>query len=152
MKHYEVTFVVDPVLSGDEIKATEKAYEEVLKNEGCTLVHVDEMGLKQLAYPINKRSSGIYYCIEFTSPTGDIIGKLELAMKRDERLMRFLTIALDKYGIKYNADKRSGLIGKVKKKTKGKPQDEAAAAPPAEAPKAAAAPVAEEVAETGSAE
>ena len=156
MKHYEVTFVVDPVLSGDEIKATEKAYEEMLKNEGCTLVHVDEMGLKQLAYPINRRSSGIFYCIEFTSETGDIIGKVELAMKRDERLMRFLTIALDRHGIKYNADKRAGLIGKVKKKTKGKPQDEAAAEAkaPAEAPKAAPAPapVAEEVAQTDSAE
>lgn len=152
MKHYEVTFVVDPVLSGDEIKATEKAYEDMLKNEGCTLVHVDEMGLRQLAYPINKRSSGIYYCIEFTSESGDIIGKMELAMKRDERLMRFLTIGLDRHGVKYNADKRAGLIGKVKKKTKGKPQDEAAAEAkaPVEAPKAA--PAEEEVAATESAE
>jgi small subunit ribosomal protein S6 len=124
MKQYEVTFIVDPVLSSDEIKATEKVYEEMLKNEGCKIVHVEEMGLKPLAYSINKRSSGIYYCIEFETESGSIIGKLELALRRDERIMRFLSVNLDKYGVKYNADKRAGLIGKVKKKTKSKKEDE----------------------------
>ncbi len=127
MKHYEVTFIVDPVLSGDEIKATETVYIEMLKNEGCTIVHIEEAGLKQMAYSINKKSSGIYYTVEFTSENGTIISKLELALRRDERIMRFLTIALDKYGIKYNADKRAGLIGKVKKKVKVKKEDEVAA-------------------------
>lgn len=130
MKQYEVTFIVDPVLSGDEIKATEKVYEEMLKNEGCKIIHVEEMGLRQLAYTINKRSSGIYYCIEFETESGAIISKLELALRRDERIMRFLTANLDKYGIKYNADKRAGLIGKVKKKTKGKKEDEVATVEP----------------------
>jgi small subunit ribosomal protein S6 len=133
MNHYEVTFIVDPVLSGDEIKATVKVYEEMLKNEGCSIVHLDDMGLRQLAYTINKKSSGFYYCVEFTTASGDIINKLELALRRDERIMRFLTIALDKYGIKYNADKRSGLIGKVKKKTKVKKEDEVTPVVPAAA-------------------
>ena len=124
MYNYEVTFIVDPVLSGDEIKATAHVYEEMLKNEGCNIIHIDEMGLKPLAYPINKRSSGVYYCYEFASENGVIISKLELALRRDERIMRFLTVALDKYGVKYNADKRNGLIGKVKKKVKpGKKED-----------------------------
>ncbi|HOY11930.1 MAG TPA: 30S ribosomal protein S6 [Saprospiraceae bacterium] len=118
MNNYEVTFIVDPVLSGDEIKATAQVYEQMLKNEGCNIVHIDEMGLKPLAYPINKRSSGVYYCYEYASETGAIISKMELALRRDERIMRFLTIALDKHGVKYNADKRNGLIGKVKKKVK----------------------------------
>jgi small subunit ribosomal protein S6 len=124
MKHYEVTFIIDPVLSGDEIKSTENVYVEMLKNEGCSIVHIDESGLKQMAYSINKKSSGIYYTIEFTSESGSIINKLELALRRDERIMRFLTIALDKYGIKYNADKRAGLIGKVQKKVKSKKDSE----------------------------
>lgn len=124
MKHYEVTFIVDPVLSGDEIKATENVYVEMLKNEGATIVHIDELGLKQLAYAINKKNSGIYYNVEFTAENGNLISKLELSLRRDERIMRFLTIALDKYGVKYNADKRAGLIGKVKKKSKGKKEDE----------------------------
>lgn len=118
MKHYEVTFIVDPVLSGDEIKATAQVYEEMLKNEKYTIVHIDEMGLKQLTYPINKRSTGVYYCIEFAGEDGSMIVKLELALRRDERIMRFLTIALDKYGVKYNDDKRNGLVGKNKKKAK----------------------------------
>ena len=125
MYNYEVTFIVDPVLSGDEIKAAAHVYEEMLKNEGCNIIHIDEMGLKPLAYPINKRSSGVYYVYEFSSTDGTIIPKLELALRRDERIMRFLTAGLDKYGVKYNADKREGLIGKVKKKVKpGKKEDE----------------------------
>jgi small subunit ribosomal protein S6 len=133
MKHYEVTFIVDPVLSGDEIKATENVYVEMLKNEGCSIVHIEETGLKQLAYPINKKNSGIYYTIEFTSESGTVIGKLELSLRRDERVMRFLTIALDKYGVKYNADKRSGLIGKVKKKVKGAKKEDEGTSPAPEA-------------------
>jgi len=116
MNHYEVTFIIDPVLSGDEIKSTASTYETLLKDQGCAIVHVNAMGLKQLAYPINKKSSGIYYCIEFTSPTGVVIGKLELSLRRDERIMRFLTVKLDKYGIKYNEDRRSGKISPYKKR------------------------------------
>ena len=123
MNQYEVTFIVDPVLSGDEIKATAQAYVEHLEGEGCKIVHVDEMGLRQLAYPINKRTSGVYYCIEFQSETGELLDKLELALRRDERIMRFLTVKLDKYGVKYNEDKRQGKIGKVKKKKKDKKED-----------------------------
>jgi len=127
MRHYEVTFIVDPVLSGDEIKSTAKTYQDMLVKEGGNIVHVEEMGLKQLAYNISKRSSGIYYCIEFAIPEGSVIPQLELSVRRDERIMRFLTVRLDKYGVKYNEDKRKGLIGKiVKEKDKDdKPRDKA---------------------------
>jgi len=118
MNQYEVTFIVDPVLSGEEIKATAQTYVDHLKNEGCTIVHVDEMGLRQLAYPINRRTSGVYFCIEFQPNGDDVIPGAELALRRDERIIRFLTVKLDKYGVKYNDDKRNGLIGTVKKKKK----------------------------------
>jgi small subunit ribosomal protein S6 len=118
MKQFEVTFIVDPVLSGDELKSTVDTYTNMLKNEGCKIVAIDEMGLKQLAYDINKRSSGIYYTIEFQSESGEIIAKMELALRRDERIMRFLTVRLDKFGVKYNEDKRAGKIAKVKEKVK----------------------------------
>lgn len=123
MKNYEVNFIVDPVLSGEEIKATAQTYVDHLKNEGCTIVHVDEMGLRQLAYPINKRTSGVYYCIEFEAPNGELIDPMELSLRRDERIIRFLTVALDKHGVKYNADKRAGKIGKVTKKKKKEDRD-----------------------------
>ena len=115
MLNYEVTFIVDPVLSGDEIKSTAQIYENLLKDAGYSITHIDEMGLRQLAYPINKKYSGIYYSIEFSGETGSVIPTIELALRRDERIMRFLTVKLDKYGVKYNDDKRNGKIGKAKK-------------------------------------
>lgn len=155
MRSYEVTFLVDPVLSASELSATAGTYTDMIKSEEGQIVHIDEMGLKQLAYQIKKRNTAVYFCIEFQIPSGAFIDKLELALRRDERIMRFLTVALDKYGVKYNADKRAGLIGKVQKKEKKdnrgrfgkssgpkpKPAPKAAApapAPAAEAPAATA--------------
>ena len=112
MKQYEITFIIDPVLPGDEIDTAAKAYEKLLTQADCNIVHVDNMGLQQLAYPIKRRNSGVYKCIEFQTEDGGVIPKMELAMRRDERIMRFLTVKLDKYGVKYNDDKRNGLIGK----------------------------------------
>ena len=119
MKQYEVTFIVSPVLSGDEIKSTAKVYEEMLTAAGCTIVHHEDLGIRELAYPINRRASGAYFCIEFQAENVDFLPKFELAFKRDERILRFLNIALDKFGVKYNQDKREGKIGKrVVKKAK----------------------------------
>mgnify|MGYP001602751114 CR=1 FL=1 len=116
MRHYEVTFIVDPVLSGDEVKSTAERIQKELKDFGATIVAVDEIGLKQLAYQIKRRSSGVYYCMEFGCETAEWLTKFELNLKRNESLLRFLTVKLDKYGIKYNDDKRSGRIGGKKKK------------------------------------
>ena len=118
MRNYEVTFIVDPVLSADEIKKTAQTYIDQLEQEGCKITHVDEMSLRTLAYPIKKKNSGIYYCVEFESINGVMIDKIELALRRDERILRFLTVALDKFGVKYNDDKRNGKIGKVVVKKK----------------------------------
>ena len=130
MRNYEVTFIVDPVLSGDEIKATAQKYVDQIQDSGCSIVHVDEMGLRQLTYEINRRHSGYYYCVEFQSEANDFLIPIELNMRRDERIMRFLTVKLDKYGAKYNDDKRQGLIGKVKRKRKSEPEAAPAAAKP----------------------
>jgi small subunit ribosomal protein S6 len=133
MRQYEVTFIVDPVLSGDEIKSTAKAYEDLLKDNGASIVNIDEMGLKQLAYPIKKRTSGIYYVVEYNTPSGSFLPTMELSLKRDERILRFLNVRLDRYGIKFNEDKRNGLIGKKRDKVK----EEIKEAVKAEAPKPA---------------
>jgi len=148
MLNYEVTFIVDPVLSGDEIKATAQTYEDQLKQEGVSITHIDEMGLRQLAYPIRKKFSGVYYSIEFSSETGHAIPKVELALRRDERIMRFLTVRLDKYAVKYNQDKRDGKIGKAKKivkkadKVRDSRRDNRKPRPAKPTPKPAPAPVA----------
>ena len=112
MRHYEVTFIVDPVLSGDEVKSTAETIVSDLTNYGSKIVAIDEMGLRQLAYPINRRTSGIYYCVEFACEAAEWISKFELGLKRNEKLLRFLTVKLDKFGVKYNDDKRNGRIGK----------------------------------------
>lgn len=116
MRHYEITFIIDPVLSSTEIEETASTYEKHLISGGCKIVHNDNMGLRQLAYPIKKRTSGMYRCIQVETEASDFIKKFELALRRDERIMRFLTIKLDKFALKYNEDKRGGLIGKVKSK------------------------------------
>ncbi|MBX2817484.1 MAG: 30S ribosomal protein S6 [Saprospiraceae bacterium] len=148
MNQYEVTFIVDPVLSGDEIEGTATTYLDHLKGEGCEIVNKEDIGLRQLAYSIKKRTTGVYYCIEFSSTSGNIIPKLELALRRDERIMRFLTVRLDKYGVKYNDDKRNGLIGRKRNEEDAaadaneKAAAPAPAAPVAKAAEAPAAPVA----------
>jgi small subunit ribosomal protein S6 len=115
MRHYEVTFIVDPVLSGDEVKSTADLIQGEITAAGASIVAVDEIGLRQLAYQINKRSSGVYYSIEFSCVSSEWMPKFELNLKRNERLLRFLTVKLDKYGVKYNDDKRNGRIGTKKK-------------------------------------
>jgi small subunit ribosomal protein S6 len=117
MRHYEVTFIVDPVLSGDEVKSAAEHIQSELKGFGAQIIAVDAIGLQQLAYSINKRSSGVYYSVEFATEAANWLTKFELNMKRNERLLRFLTIKLDKYGVKYNDDKRNGRIGSRKKKS-----------------------------------
>lgn len=144
MLNYEITFIVDPVLSSDEIAATAQTYVDMLTKEGCTIVYKNEMGLKQLAYPINKRTSGVYFCVEFQSQTGTIIPKAELALTRDERIMRYLTVKLDKYGVKYNQDKRDGKIGTRKREEKVEATAEKKTKAPAAKPAPAPAPAASE--------
>ena len=117
MRNYEVTFIVDPTLSNDEIKSTAKKYADQISKAG-KIVYNNEIGLRQLAYPIRNRNTGIYSCIEFEAPNGVIIDELELAMRRDERILRFLSVKLDKYGVKYNEDKRAGKIGTIVRKKK----------------------------------
>lgn len=117
MRNYEVTFIVDPTLSNDEIKSTAKKYVDQVSKAG-KIVFNNEIGLRQLAYPIRNRNTGIYSCVEFEVPNGAIIDELELSMRRDERILRFLSVKLDKYGVKYNEDKRAGKIGTIVRKKK----------------------------------
>lgn len=137
MRHYELTFIVDPVLSNEETQAIRQTYEDQVKKQGCQIVHVDDMGLRQLAYPLNKRNSGIYFSIEFTSENGEAIAPIELALRRDERIMRYLTIALDRFGAKYNEDKRNGLIKKTQRMKRKASKDSVPMPTPVAAPIAA---------------
>ncbi|MBK7148879.1 MAG: 30S ribosomal protein S6 [Bacteroidetes bacterium] len=114
LSQYETVFILTPVLSEDDAKKTIAAYADLLKSQGAEIVHEEHWGLKNLRYPIKKKTTGIYHLIEYKG-TGKAIDTLEVAFRRDENVLRFLTVKLDKYAIKYNDDKRAGLVGRNKK-------------------------------------
>lgn len=107
VKQYETVFIMTPVLSDEQIKETVGKYQSLLKENKAEIVDENNWGMRKLAYPIQKKSSGYYYLIEFRAE-GDLIAKLETTYKRDERLLRFLTVSLDKHAIAYNEKKRNG--------------------------------------------
>jgi small subunit ribosomal protein S6 len=88
-------------------------FRKILTDNGAIIVHENNWGLRKLAYPIQKKNTGFYYLIEFKSD-GSNIGKLELEYKRDERIMRFLTVSLDKHAVTYNEKKRKNAAMKKK--------------------------------------
>lgn len=111
-KRYETVFILTPVLSEDQAKEAAKKFEKILTDQGAKILHKENWGLKKLAYPIQKKSTGFYHLIEFAG-TGAEIAELELQFKRDERILRFLTIALDKHAAAW-ADKRRGRQSEAK--------------------------------------
>ena len=103
---YETVFILTPVLSDAQMKEAVEKFSKVLTDNGATIVNTEEWGLRKLAYPIEKKSTGFYCLVEFDGePT--IVKKLETAYRRDERVIRFLTFRLDKYAAEYAAQRRS---------------------------------------------
>jgi small subunit ribosomal protein S6 len=115
-KQYETTLILTPVLTQEEVKNLVSQYAEFLKTNGAEIVQQEYWGLKQLAYPIDKKTTGHYFTLEFKNVTGtdELVEKLELNYRRDENILRYLTIALDKYAVDYNDRKRKGLAGRNK--------------------------------------
>ena len=111
LNNYETVFIVTPVLADDQLKEAVAKFKKILTDNGAEIVHENNWGLRKLAYPIDKKTTGFYYLIEFKSK-GELINKLEVEYKRDERIMRFLTVALDKHAVGYNDRKRKGLVNK----------------------------------------
>jgi small subunit ribosomal protein S6 len=111
MQQYEIVIVLTPLLSDETAKEAIAKYSKVLTDNGAEIVQEDNWGLRKLAYPIQKKTTGYYHLTEFRAP-GDLINKLEVELRRDERVVRFLTIALDKHAIAYNEKKRSGAFNK----------------------------------------
>ncbi len=113
MNQYETTIVLTPLLSEEVAKEAVAKFRKLIADNGAEIIAEDNWGLRKLAYPIEKKSTGHYYLTEFKA-SGELISKLELEYKRDERIMRFLTIRLDKHAIAYNEKKRSGAFNKPK--------------------------------------
>ncbi|MGL4598425.1 MAG: 30S ribosomal protein S6 [Bacteroidia bacterium] len=115
MYHYETVFILTPVLSEEQAKEAVGKFRKALKDLGANIVHEESWGLRKLAYQIQKKSTGHYHLFEYTTSNEKLVGEIETTYKRDERVMRFLTVAHDKYGIAFNEKRRSKA--KAKKET-----------------------------------
>ena len=104
MNHYETVFILTPVLSEAQMKEAVDKFKDTLVKAGAEILNEENWGLRKLAYPIEKKSTGFYQLIEFTAePT--IVDTLETQYRRDERVIRFLTVKMEKYAVEY-AEKR----------------------------------------------
>ena len=115
MNSYETVFILTPVLSEEQMKEAVSKFHKLLAEKGAEVVYENNWGLRKLAYPIQKKSTGFYYLIEFKAD-GGAVKDLETAYKRDEKVLRFLTVKLDKHAIAYNEKKRNGLMAGAKAK------------------------------------
>lgn len=113
MNQYETVIVLTPLLSEEAAQEALASYKSILTDGGAEIIAEDNWGLRKLAYPMEKKSNGYFHLTEFKSD-GKIISKLELELKHDERVMRFLTIKLDRHAVAYNEKKRSGAFNKKK--------------------------------------
>ena len=104
MNQYETVFILTPVLSDDQTKETVDKFKKVLTDNGVEIVNEEAWGLKKLAYQIEKKTSGFYFLLEFKGEP-EVIKTLETAFRRDEKVIRFQTVKLDKYAVEY-AEKR----------------------------------------------
>jgi small subunit ribosomal protein S6 len=100
MYTYETVFIMNPVLSENQIKETVKKFIDHIKNNKGSITHEENWGLKKLKYTIQKKKTGFYYLIEFQAD-GDVINDFEIELKREERVIRWQTIRLDKFALEY---------------------------------------------------
>jgi small subunit ribosomal protein S6 len=106
LQNYELMVIFTPVLAEDDYKTAQKKYADLVRDNGGQIIHEDAWGLRSLAYPINKKTTGLYFVLSYQAP-GDTNAKLEIQMNRDENIMRHMITRLDKYATAYNERKRN---------------------------------------------
>lgn len=111
MNQYETVFIMNPVLSEEQVRETVEKFKGLLQAREGKVLHEENWGLRKLAYPIQHKRSGFYHLMEFQAP-GEVIQGMELEMKRDERIMRFLTMKMDKHHVEF-AEKRRKKMQKA---------------------------------------
>ncbi|KOH45482.1 30S ribosomal protein S6 [Sunxiuqinia dokdonensis] len=112
---YETVFIATPVLSDVQIKEAVTKFRSIITEDGGEILNEEDWGLRKLAYPIQKKSTGFYHLIEFKAEPS-LIAKLETQYRRDERIIRFLTFKLDKYAAEYSEKRKNNLKAKKSEK------------------------------------
>ena len=111
MNQYETVFILTPVLSDEQTKETVAKFKGLLTENGAEILNEEAWGLKKLAYQIEKKSSGFYFLLEYKAePT--IVKTLETGFRRDEKVIRFMTVKLEKYAAQYAEKRRNKLNAK----------------------------------------
>ena len=110
MNQYETVFILTPVLSDEQMKETVAKFKKILTDKGAEIQNEETWGLKKMAYAIEKKSTGFYCLLEFKAEPS-VINSLETGFRRDEKVIRFMTVKLDKYAVEY-AEKRRNKFGK----------------------------------------
>jgi small subunit ribosomal protein S6 len=105
LNQYETVFICTPVLSEPQVKETVKKFKSIITKNGGEMIHEEHWGMKKLAYPIQKKSTGFFQLFEFTADPS-LITKFETEFRRDERVIRFMTVKLDKYAAEYSKKRR----------------------------------------------
>lgn len=114
MQNYELMVIFTPVLSEEEYKNAQKKFATLVSENGGEVLHENPWGLKSLAYPIAKKTTGLYWVMEYKAPT-DFNERLKIQLLRDDNVMRHMFTALDKYAVEYNERKRSGVQAATEK-------------------------------------
>ncbi|MDO3694424.1 30S ribosomal protein S6 [Wenyingzhuangia sp. chi5] len=108
MNHYETVFILNPVLSDVQVKETVQKFEDYLVSKGAEMLHKEDWGLKKLAYTIQKKKSGFYHLFEY-KVAGEVVAPFELEFRRDDSVMRYLTVKLDKHAAAWAEKRKSNL-------------------------------------------
>jgi small subunit ribosomal protein S6 len=114
MNQYETVFIATPVLSEPQVKEAVKKFRDIITDNGGELIHEEDWGMKKMAYPIQKKTTGFYHLFEFRSDPA-FISRLETEFRRDEKIIRFMTVKLDKYSAEYSQKRRNLLKEKTEK-------------------------------------
>ena len=114
MNNYELMVIFTPVLSEDEFKTAQKKYTDLLVANGGKVLHTNPWGLKSLAYPIQKKTTGLYWVLGYTAPSS-FNEQLKIQLLRDEQALRHLLTKLDKYAVEYNKKKQTGAFSEIEK-------------------------------------
>jgi len=136
MRHYENLVIVKPTFTAEEIQASIKAIEEVITSNGGEIAATNAMGMRKLAYPINKNERG-YYQVIYYSIAPAAIAEIERRFRINEDLLRFVTI---KYDTNREIKAWNSFVEKANKVVEAPAKEEA---PVAETPAVEEAPVAE---------
>ncbi len=115
LNQYETVFICTPVLSEPQVKEAVKKFRDIITENGGDMIHEENWGMKKLAYPIQKKSTGFFHLFEFIADSS-LIAKVETDFRRDERVIRFMTVKLDKYAVAYSSKRKRLQKEKTEKK------------------------------------